>query len=736
MPLNPKTLRNWFLALAVIVVAVVIGFYIHARNRVREAIKEIPQKKLGIEIQQSTQGFSLSKSEGGRTLFTIRAAKAVQYKTGGRAELEKVDIIVYGKEANRFDQIYGDKFVYDPDTGDVSAQGDVHIDLEANLQGPANPDQAQPAELKNPIHFKTSNLVFNQKTGFAATNEKVEFRIPQASGSAVGATYDSKANVLTLQSAVMVRTPGAQGATIVAQHAEVTKEPRQAVLQVVKLTQPGRTLQSDKVTIDFRDDNSVEKILATGDVSGSTEGANALNFHSGAADIAMGQKSAQSAVLYGGVTVASAAVDGSADKVQVAFGPNSQVQKITALGNAHFMQKQSGQNQQPFELAADGVDFSIGDSNRLERAVTRGAAQITTVQNGEPTVITAGQFTADFDAQNHLKSVHGEPDVKVVARQAAGQPDRVATSRTIDATFTTKSGLSTLVQAGDFHYTEGQQSATAERARYTAADQVLTLTGSPRVSDAQVTTTASQFRLLRKTGDAVADGDVKTTYTDVQAQPSGALLGGSQPIHVTSKSMTAKHAAGTARYVGGARLWQGANIVEAPTIEFSRGQRSLLAIGTGPADVKSVFVQQDSSGKVTPVSVTAARLTYADGDRKARFDGGVVLRGADGTITADHVDVFLHPRTAQSAQGPSQVDRVVAQDNVVIQQQGRRATGSQLTYYAAEQKFVLTGGPPVIVDPQHGSTTGDSLTFYSRDDRVVVGSAANSRTVTQTKVQR
>src|SRR5512146_2005028 len=129
MPLSVPRLRTWFGILAIATVAVVAGFYFYARIQLRKIVKEAPQK-LGIEIQQSTQGFSLSKSEGGRTLFTIRASKAVQYKQGGRAELHDVSILVYGREDNRFDQIYGSDFEYDPQTGNVVAKGDVHIDLE------------------------------------------------------------------------------------------------------------------------------------------------------------------------------------------------------------------------------------------------------------------------------------------------------------------------------------------------------------------------------------------------------------------------------------------------------------------------------------------------------------------------------------------------------------------------------------------------------------------------------
>src|SRR5512146_3212711 len=129
MPVNISRLRYWFAAATIAAVLVVAGFYFYARYRFYHAVKEIPQK-LGVEVQQSTESFSLSKSEGGRTLFTIRASKAVQYKQGGRAELKDVSILVYGRESDRFDQIYGSDFEYDPGTGNVVAKGDVHIDLE------------------------------------------------------------------------------------------------------------------------------------------------------------------------------------------------------------------------------------------------------------------------------------------------------------------------------------------------------------------------------------------------------------------------------------------------------------------------------------------------------------------------------------------------------------------------------------------------------------------------------
>jgi len=60
------------------------------------------------------------------------------------------------------------------------------------------------------------------------------------------------------------------------------------------------------------------------------------------------------------------------------------------------------------------------------------------------------------------------------------------------------------------------------------------------------------------------------------------------------------------------------------------------------------------------------------------------------------MDVFLQARgqaTANQSITSGKVERIVAQDQVVITEPARRATGQRLVYIAAEDKVVLTGGP-------------------------------------------
>jgi len=254
--------------------------------------------------------------------------------------------------------------------------------------------------------------------------------------------------------------------------------------------------------------------------------------------------------------------------------------------------------------------------------------------------------------------------------------------------------------------------------------------------------------LNRETGDGFAQGDVKTTYSDLKPQPGGALLASSDPVHVTAKNMTAHSNSASATYTGNARLWQNANIVEAPSIQFQRNDRSLVADSTAGQKVSTILVGTDKSGKPTVVTVTANHLTYRDSERKAHFEGSVMASSSDMTINSSQMDVFLTPENVERKAslpvasraslnaGPASLEKIIATGAVVVTEPNRRGTGEKLVYTAADDKFVMTGGPPSIFDAEHGKITGVSLTLYRRDAKVVVEGDSSSPAVTQTRVVR
>jgi len=760
MALRISRLRHWFALAAILMVAIVAGMYLYARLRVRNVVHDVPQK-LGIDIQQTAQGFSISKSEEGRTLFRMDASKAVKFKNGGVTELHDVRIVVYGKDASRFDRISGDDFEFDPASGNVTAKGTVKIDLEGNPQGLAHPDQAPPEEMKNPIHVEASGLAFNSKDGNGSAGGRVVFQTPQASGSAVGIDYVAKTGTMTLLSDIVMDV-STQSVRLNAERAVITKSPRQIVLSHPRLAHDQRRLQSDRATLFLRDDNTVDHILAEGDVESEMHGASDATARADRGELFLtGSRNLLTmAVLSGNVKLASQGerqADAAAGRVTLHFAGKQILQTVHAEDGVKLNQQKieaasvGGRagapvsllttDAQEVEMSAPVMDFVVKDGHLIESAVTSGPPQIVITQPGvsQRTVVTATRFTATFTERNRLASLHGAPAAKIVSSKA-GQPDRISTSQSLDVGFRPEGGIASMVQQSDVEYVDGTRKAWAQRATYSPADQMLVLNGSPRVVDSGMTTTADVMRMNRGTGDASAEGNVKSTYSELKVQPDGGMLASADPIHVTSRSMTAHRSAGVAVYSGNAVLWQDANVVQAPTLEFDREQRSLVARGTASQPVSTVLVQVDKNGKATPVAITSAHLMYKDAERKIVLDGGVTVKGADATMTAQQMSVFLAPRNPSQGSAergtPGRVEQIIAQDRVFITQPARHATGERLVYSAAEEKFVLTGGPPSIFDAERGKITGDSLTFYKRDDRVLVEGKETSPTVTRTQVAR
>jgi lipopolysaccharide export system protein LptA len=760
MALLVARLRHWLAAGAILMIAIVAGMYLYARWRVRTAVREVPQK-IGIDIQQTAQGFSISKSEEGRTLFRVDASKAVKFKKGGMTELHDVKIVVYGKDASRYDRIAGDDFEFDPASGEVTAKGTVTIDLEGNPRGLEHPDQAPPEEMKNPIHVEASGLAFNSKTGNGSARGRVEFETPQASGSAVGIDYVSKTGTMTLLSGIVMDVRSPKSVRLHAERAVISKNPRQIVLHRPRMVHEHRGLRAERATLYLREDNTVDRILAEGEVECEIHGASEAMARADRGELFLsGPRNLLTiAVLSGNVKLASQGeqpAEAAAGRVTLHFAGKEILQTVHAEDNVRLSQKKietfSGgragtpvaplsSDAQEVEMTAPVMDLAVKDGHLIESAVTSGPPQIVITQPAvsQRTVVTAAKFTASFTERNRLASLHGAPDAKIVSSKP-GQPDRISSSRTLEVGFRPEGGIGSIVQQGDLVYVDGTRKAWAQRATYTPADQMLVLNGSPRVVDGGLTTTADVMRLNRGTGDAIAEGKVKSTYSELKAQPGGGMLASADPIHVTSRTMTARRTAGVAVYAGKAVLWQNANVVEAPSIEFDREQRSLLAKGTPAQPVSTVLVQVDKNGKAVPVTITSTHLTYKDAERNILLDGGVTVKGAEATLTAQQMNVFLASRNrsqSSSERGtPGQVERIVAQDHVVITQPTRHASGDRLVYSAEDEKFVLTGGPPSIFDAERGKITGDSLTFYKRNDRVLVEGKETSPTVTRTQVAR
>jgi lipopolysaccharide export system protein LptA len=851
-----KSLRRSVLAGAAVLLVALAVFLGIARLTGHHFHLDLPSR-LGATISQTANGFTYSQSQKGHTLFTIHASKLVQYKAD-QAELHDVTITLYGRDGSgRSDKIYGSDFTYDRKQGIARAAGEVRIDFAtpetAHNPGAGSatgPSRAQTSPAQT-IHVTTSGLVFNQGTGDATTDQRVNFALNDAFGSATGAEYSAKDGVLVLDSNVALTTtppPGGGSAAVIhAQHAQLLRESHQAYLLKPDTVSDGRHTTSDQAIVTFRPDGSAEQVNARGHVHlVSDDGA---EMHASSALIKLDPGSRpMSAVLDGGVTyyahdaeqgqgtMQGAAVSGTLNFVSQPTpgkqgGAQQQLHHAQFRDAVTFVLQRSGLPVDPNGSATRqmsatkvDIDFAPGPNGKAQARFALGEGGATVTLHDIPSkapdrlsTISADQLLATLADGRVIRLLDGKGHTRVVDG-APGQAVSSTTGDTLHVTFlqgggteATQAGRPTLVagaspaashasaqvdtamQAGNVTLlqqpapgaknSDGSSpspfQATAQRAEYHAANQLLELTGDPHLRSDSLALTADRVDYHRDTGDASAIGNVKSTYLQQSGQ-KGPTLGGEGPVHVVADHAQLVGSTDVSTFYGTpaapARMWQGADAVSAPVLELARDQQTLDAHGahgdranegpvvhatlgsssgqnSGPAPsagsgpravqapktaVKAPAMAAPGTG---PTRLACDSLHYSDEDHRADLRGSVTAEQPSGVLHADLAQVYLTPGAPGK---PSQLDHMVATGHAVITQPGRRGTGERLVYTAADARYVLTGTPaqpPRIVDADKGTTTGAALLFKGADDSVEVsnhvdaspeGAGARVRTVTDT----
>jgi lipopolysaccharide export system protein LptA len=354
-----------------------------------------------------------------------------------------------------------------------------------------------------------------------------------------------------------------------------------------------------------------------------------------------------------------------------------------------------------------------------------------------------------------------QPTTKPEGKAAKVKPDTPTPQPAAQLQSAVQLGNVTLVQQGAANpggQTPAATTATAQRAAYDGTTQMVQLSGGPRIQETNGELSANLIEVSRTSGNADATGSVKATYHQTNGQQN-MVFTGSEPVHVVADHAHLDHATNLTTFFGKtgepARLWQASDSVAAPVLELSRPHATLFAHGPegGAAAVNAVFTGSPSTA-ATPtranpparttsvVRLQSRTLLYAESDHKAVFSGAVVAQTSSGLLHANFMDVYFAPAAGPQPPGKTsnsnQVSRIVARGAVELQQPGRKGTGEELTYTAADGKFLLTGSStalPRLTDQVRGTVTGNALIFNDRDDSVVVSGGA-SKAVTQTRVAK
>ncbi len=243
------------------------------------------------------------------------------------------------------------------------------------------------------------------------------------------------------------------------------------------------------------------------------------------------------------------------------------------------------------------------------------------------------------------------------------------------------------------------------------------------------------------------------------------LLKDDAPVNVNADRLSYAGAGGAATYVGNATLWQGGETsirADELRLDQSKGDltasgaaRSTLMLGGTPSvgradeiryeDAKRVIVYESQrpaplargrpagAGRGTPAAPAVpapapagppargraqapapGRATAPAGTRGAATPGPTpaYVSGPQGELRAWRIEMALTPDAGKA-------DRLEAFNEVNLRVDQRRANGDRLTYFAEDERYVMTGSaaaPVCVVDPDR-ATTGKTLVFYRSADK-------------------
>ncbi|MGB7923028.1 MAG: LPS export ABC transporter periplasmic protein LptC [Pyrinomonadaceae bacterium] len=697
--------------------------------------------ELSTTVVSVVEGYERRVTEGDRLRLLVRAARDITFDDGHH-ELEDVHLEAYPAEGDKPDKITARRSIYDELQGLVSFIGDVNV------------------ETRDALTAKTETIVYNQKTEIAETPALISFARENVSGHAMGAVIESKQKRIELRRDVEItvapETEGkpnsarARPVTIRSAHATFDHHTNHLAFTGGATAEQGSDIMSgDTISATLNNQKRLQKVEARGNayLRSMTEG-RAAEARSNEMDFFLdADQQLQSAVASGEVRAQSLDADSEmqltgASAMDVNFQPQGErslLKEMRTKGRTKItLAAPKSQANDPRaahkQLTADAVNLFWRTTGRdLERAEAVGNAELIVEPaqknaTADRKTLTGPRFDCDFFETGNLarsfSSSGGSKAVIEPVQPTETRAVRTLTSQKMTALFVRETqDVDRLDAQGDAKFNEQDRNARAANISYTAADEVAHMRGGePVVWDSRARTKALEIDSDTRSDISYSRGKTATTYYS-QEQTNGATPFSKikSPVYIVSDRAEFRHLTGVAIYTGNARTWQDDNFVRADTITLYRDTKRM----EGDGHVQSALYQarqKSASGAsgVVPAFVTSDHISYADTDRLLHYDGNVDIKQGTDRITSGVADIYLLKES-------SEVEKTIAQRNVVMTQPGRRGTGDHALYTNADETVVLTGNPARVEDAGQGTSEGGRLTVYLRDSRVIADDARGSQ---------
>ena len=732
--------RWLYLAAIVAILATLGATYIKRRERITRAAPALPtllEKGIGGRANK----WVYTQSDGDRARFTVRAESFRQIQEPSLMELNGVELQLFHQNGQTFDLIKSARAEFDIAARSLYSEGEVDIVMGLHEDAPEH------ARL---LSIHTSGVRFSSETGKATTSKRARFTFGQGSGSAVGAEYDPDSGELLLNNNVALdwrnTTAGAPPLHVESGSAVYRERESKVVLQPwSKLTRGTLRMEAGPAVVTM-DKGAIQQV-ATQQARGIQDDPQ-RKVEFAADDLLMNFGDAMTLKLVQGQrnarlvsTAAASRTTITSDRLDLAFaaeGHESVLANAVAAGHsvaeAAPLPRPGAELPETRTLHSDIIRLNMREGGReIEQVLTDGPATLDFTPNRpaqSKRSLKGDRLWIDYAAENRIKSLRSvSVETRTDRPSQPGQPTSapvLTQSKEILATFDpATSQLLRADQKTDFRYQEGDRRAQSDRATLEQSTDMITLDGAARVWDPTGSAQADHIVLDQKSGDYTADGRVATTRQPDRKGSSSALLSNQEVMQARAQKLVSTSRNQRLHYEGSAVAWQGANRITADRIDIDRTRRVLEAHGNVVSQLADKAPADGKAKSVSPVFtvVRAPDLEYTEESRLAHYRGGVSLVRPSLTVNSAELRAFLKEDSSDTALDKAFADgaaKIVSTSTDTKAKRTRTGLSEHAEYYPTDQKLLLEGGQPQLLDSDKGKTTGKQLTWFANNDRLLV----------------
>ena len=443
------------------------------------------------------------------------------------------------------------------------------------------------------------------------------------------------------------------------------------------------------------------------------------------------------------------------------------LERVTLNGGAGVAMKgSSGAGRQ---IVGEALDVRLAPDGAIIALIGRDKVRLDLPASGDT---PAGRISADTlegtgEAGRGLTTTEFRGQVEYREAGKRGAMDRIVRAQSLTAMLA-DDAISDATFKERVTFEDQGLSARAAEISYQPKQNKIVLRGTdaggpPHVSVDQISIDARTIDVGLE-GRQIMATEVKTTLApqkNAQARDSSTsgiaipgLLKQDQAANINAKALDYRGQDGQAVYRGGATLWQGSTTIRADTISLDQQKSNLVATGSAKSMLELDTGLSSGSGNEIRYDDQKRLVTYSGaplppttergaGSAGARSGGpsdarravpvrDAQLSGPQGDLRGERIEIAL-------AKEGNKVERLEGYTGVTLKLETRTAVGSRLTYYASEERYVMSAAGTKAVEVTDvktapsgavscNRTVGRTLTFYKSTDTISVDGNDQNRT--------